>query len=66
MIAQYAPVDGADYRYDLYSLDGTPMALGLHSPERVVGVEGPLFYSLRNTETGPDELRVWRMSFEAG
>lgn len=66
LIAQYAPVSGGEYRYDLYSLDGTPMALGLHSPERVVGVEGPLFYSVRTMEDGSNELQVWKMSFEAG
>ncbi len=66
LIAQYAPVSGRQYRYDLYSLDGTPIALGLHSPERVVGVEGPLFYSVRTADDGSNELRVWRMSFEAG
>lgn len=66
LIAQFAPVSGREYRYDLYSLDGTPIALGLHSPERVVSVEGPLFYSVRTTEDGTNELRVWKMSFEAG
>ena len=66
LIAQYAPVSGREYRYDLSSLDGTPIALGLHSPERVVGVEGPLFYSVRTLEDGTNELRVWKMSFEAG
>ncbi len=66
LIAQYGSESGQDYRYDLYSLDGTPMALGLRSPERVVGVEGPLFYSVRAPECGINELRVWKMSFEAG
>ena len=64
LIAQYAPsTEAQDYRYDLYSLDGTPVALGLRSPERVVGVEGPLFYSVRGKDRGSCELRVWKMSW---
>jgi len=66
LIAQFAPGSGRDYRYDLYSLDGKPMALALHSPERVVSVEGSLFYSVRTDGDGNNELRVWRMSFAAG
>ncbi|MEE9133819.1 MAG: hypothetical protein V3U13_09670 [Gemmatimonadota bacterium] len=67
LIAQYAPEAGArDYSYDLYSLDGTPIALGLRSPERVVSLEGPLFYSVRTTERGDNELRVWKLRFEPG
>jgi len=64
LIAQFAPsTETQDYRYDLYALDGTPVALGLRSPERVVGVEGPLFYSVRGKDRGGCELRVWKMSW---
>lgn len=63
LIAQYASAsDGEDYHYDLYALDGTPMALGLRSPERVVGVEGPLFFSVRAVDSGGIRLRVWKLS----
>jgi hypothetical protein len=67
LIAQFAlDSDDEGYLYDLYSLDGTPIALGLHSPERVVGVEGPLFYSVRTSRRGDNELRVWKLIFQEG
>jgi hypothetical protein len=66
LIAQYARSSkGRDYLYDLYSLDGTPVALGLRSPERVISVEGPFFYSLRVNARGEHELRVWKLRLEA-
>jgi hypothetical protein len=52
-----------DYQYDLYSLDGEPMALGIPSSERVIGVEGPLFYSVCSLPGGDQTLRVWKLSF---
>lgn len=64
LIAQYARADEPGYVYDLYRLDGTPLALGLRWPERVVGVEGPFFYTLRR-DGGGHELRVWRLRIEA-
>lgn len=48
------------YVYDLYGLDGSAIAARLHSPERVVGVEGPLFYSVRRGQAGL-MLRVWKL-----
>ena len=51
------------YLYDLYSLEGEPIALGLPSRERVVGVEGPLFYSVRATADGALTLNVWKLSY---
>ncbi len=63
LIAQYASPAGTDFTYDLYDLDGSAIALGLKSPERVVGVEGPLFYSVRALPQG-SELRVWRLKVD--
>jgi hypothetical protein len=63
LLAVYAR-DAGDYLYDLYALDGTPIALGLPSGERVVGVEGPLFYSVHRTESGDSTLRVWKLRLE--
>ncbi len=52
-----------DYLYDLYGLDGTPIALGTPSGERVLGVEGSLYYSVRRAPGGGDAtLRIWRLS----
>lgn len=48
------------YMYDLYGLDGVIIAARFHSPERVVGVEGPLFYSVQRGEAGLT-LRVWKL-----
>jgi hypothetical protein len=65
LIAQYSVPDRShEYGYDLYKLDGSAIALGLRSPERVVGVEGPLFYSVRPGADGAVELRVWKLLAE--
>jgi hypothetical protein len=63
LLALYARAD-ADYLYDLYGLDGTPIALGVPSSERVVGVEGPFFYSVHSAPGGDPTLRVWKLRFE--
>ncbi|UCC84358.1 MAG: hypothetical protein JSW46_05350 [Gemmatimonadota bacterium] len=63
LLALYARDDG-DYLYDIYGLDGTPIALGVPSDERVVGVEGPFFYSVHNPPGGDPTLRVWKLRFE--
>jgi len=51
-----------EYLYDLYSPNGAPLALGHSSPERVVGVEGPLFYTTRSAAAGVT-LRVWKLRY---
>ena len=67
LLALYAPDAGrGDYLYDLYELNGAPIALGLRTPERVVGVEGPLYYSVRPAPDGDTQLRVWKLRFEPG
>jgi hypothetical protein len=63
LLALRARGDG-DYLYDIYGLDGTPVALGVASSERVVAVEGPLFYSVHNGPGGDPTLRVWKLRFE--
>jgi hypothetical protein len=65
VLALYARGDG-DYLYDIYGLDGAPIALGVRSSERVVGVEGPFFYSVHNSPGGDPTLRIWKLRFEAG
>lgn len=47
--------------YDAYAPDGTPLALGLESRERLVGIEGWLFYSLCRTDRCSARLRVWKL-----
>ncbi|MGD8866674.1 MAG: hypothetical protein PVI01_03575 [Gemmatimonadales bacterium] len=62
LIAQYANGDEVGgYSYDLYGLDGAPIALGLRSWERVVGVEGSLYYSFRANGANAALIRVWRL-----
>jgi hypothetical protein len=62
-LAMYARASGAgDYAYDLYGPEGTPIALGLNAAERVVGVEGPFFYSVHSAPDGRTTLRVWKLS----
>jgi hypothetical protein len=63
LLALYARADG-DYLYDIYGLDGAPIALGVPSGERVVGVEVPFFYSVHNALGGDPTLRVWKLRFE--
>ncbi len=64
LIAQYVDqMDAPDYLYDLYGLDGSPIALGLRSEERVVGVEGSLFYSVRMDGEGAALVRVWKLRY---
>jgi hypothetical protein len=64
LIAQYVENDNtSEHLYDLYGLDGTPIALGLRSPERVVGVEGPFFYSVQTSCQDGARLRVWKLAF---
>ncbi len=63
LLALYAPADG-EYLYDIYELDGTPIALAVPSNERVVGVEGPFFYSVHSAPGGDPTLRVWKLRFE--
>lgn len=67
LLALYGPGrERGEYRYDLHSLDGDVIAVGVRSTERVVGVEGSLFYSL-NSEVGEDaRLRVWKFSGSLG
>ncbi len=60
LLALYAGGGSGSFSYDLYALNGTPLAARLRMPERVVGVEGPLFYSVRRGEAGPT-LRVWKL-----
>jgi len=50
-----------EYLYDLYALDGTPVALGLRAAQRVVGVEGPFFYALSREPHAGTTLAVWRL-----
>lgn len=64
LIAQYRDdKDAPAYLYDLYGLDGSPIAIGLRSQERVVGVEGALFYSLRRNVAGAALVRVWKLRY---
>ncbi len=65
LLALYKPeIEDQDYLYDLYDLDGAPIAAGLRTPERVVGVEGPLYYSVRASGNGDMRLRVWKLRFQ--
>ncbi|UCF19320.1 MAG: hypothetical protein JSU87_15540 [Gemmatimonadota bacterium] len=65
LLALYKPeVDDQDFLYDLYDLSGAPIAAGLRTPERVVGVEGPLYYSVRASRNGDTRLRVWKLRFQ--
>lgn len=67
LIAQYANADDVgEYSYDLYGLDGSPVALGLRSRERVVGVEGSLYYSLRANGANAALIRVWKLRLADG
>lgn len=67
LLALYAPGrDRGEYRYDLHSLRGDAIAVGVRSAERVVGVEGSLFYSLRTEGGQAARLRVWRFSGSLG
>ena len=50
-----------EYLYDLYALDGTPVALGLRAAQRVVGLEGPFFYSVSREPDAGTTLGVWRL-----
>ncbi len=52
-----------EYLYDLYALDGTPVALGLRAAQRVVGVEGPFFYSVSRDPNAGTTLEVWKLGF---
>jgi hypothetical protein len=62
LLAVYAlGSDETNYLYDAYALSGTPIALGLHARERVVGVEGPFFYSVASLSEGGVRLRVWKL-----
>lgn len=62
LLALYAVGSGGtDYLYDVYALSGAPIALGLHARERVVGVEGPFFYSVSELSDGGARLRVWKL-----
>jgi hypothetical protein len=63
LLALYARGAG-DYWYDIYGLDGAPIALGVPSGERVVGVEGPFFYSVHSAPGGDPTLRVWKLRFD--
>jgi len=63
LLALYAGGDGG-YLYDIYGLDGAPIALGVLSGERVVGVEGPFFYSVHGSPGGDPTLRVWKLKFD--
>jgi len=60
LLAVYGDERSWCFTYDLYGLDGTTLATRLRTRERVVGVEGPLFYSVRRD--GDDLLlRVWKL-----
>lgn len=62
LIAQYVGGGEArEYSYDLYRLDGSPIALDVRSRERVIGVEGSLYYSLRENGAGSVLIRVWKL-----
>ncbi len=64
LIAVYTErVRARRYLYDMYSLDGAPLALGVQVDERVVGVEGALFYSVRPARAGGVVLRIWRAKY---
>ena len=56
---------GENFLYDAYALSGTPIALGLRARERVVGVEGPFFYSVASLSKGEVGLRVWKLKITA-
>ena len=64
VVAVSAEDGGVGYIYDLYALSGRPIALGLRSPERVVALEGSLFYSVRVSPDRRPTLRVWRLRYE--
>ncbi|NIR43836.1 MAG: hypothetical protein GWN99_07750 [Gemmatimonadetes bacterium] len=51
------------FLYDAYAPDGRPLALGWESRERIVGIEGPLFYSVRRTSRSCARLRVWKLRY---
>ena len=66
LIAAFTGGRTAGYHYDLYDLDGSPIARGLESPERIIGVEGPIFYSVRTSADGAATLRVWKLGYSEG
>jgi hypothetical protein len=62
LLAGYSRGSAArEYLYDLYALDGTPVALGLRAAQRVVGVEGPFFYSVSREPDAGTTLAVWKL-----
>ena len=65
LLAVHRDAREGSFVYDLYGLDGVIITARLRSPERVVGVEGPLFYSVRRRETGLT-LRVWKLKAPRG
>jgi hypothetical protein len=66
LIAAFKDRRGGGYLYDLYQLNGSPIALGLQNPERIIGVEGPIFYSVRTLADGGATLRVWKLGYSEG
>jgi hypothetical protein len=63
LIAAFTGGRTGGYHYDLYDLDGSPIALGLENPERIIGVEGPIFYSVHTATNGAATLRVWKLGY---
>lgn len=61
--------EGSDggFVYDLHALNGRPVARGLWAEERVVGLEGPFFYSVAasmgSVQRGSVPLRIWKLSY---
>lgn len=60
LLAVYREERSSAFVYDVYGLDGSTLATRLRMPERVVGVEGPLFYSVRRDDEGLI-LHVWKL-----
>lgn len=63
VIVMYQTADAeARYAYDLYTAAGEPVLANVRSPQRLVGVEGKLFYSM-DAADGDDawRLRVCRL-----
>lgn len=62
LLAAYTRGSAArEYLYDVYALDGTSVALGLHAAQRVVGVEGPFFYAVSGEPGAGTTVSVWKL-----
>jgi hypothetical protein len=62
VLTMWRAPNGGGYLYDLHALSGHAIARGLAVPDRIVGLEGPFFYSVE--ESGAElRLRVWKLRY---